>query len=264
MLVSTRDPDDGGVPLVPDHRRRGDRGGGPDRPVRPGMSPSPGDRLDGTREPPPPHPPARPTPGATFMAIEVRIPTILRTYTGGAKSVEGYGRHARRADRRPGRPARRAARPADRQAAALRRFVNVYLNDEDVRFLGGLETPVKDGDTVTVLPAVAGGALGGRPDRARRRAERGEPCGTTHCSTRSAARRWSGCPGSRPSHGRAAVGQAGGPQPDRLGQGPGRVFMIEQAEKDGLLAPGLHDPGAHLGQHRHLAGHGRPAAAATG
>jgi molybdopterin synthase sulfur carrier subunit len=41
---------------------------------------------------------------------------------------------------------------------ALRRFVNVYLNDEDVRFLGGLETPVADGDTVTVLPAVAGGA----------------------------------------------------------------------------------------------------------
>ena len=41
----------------------------------------------------------------------------------------------------------------------LRRFVNVYLNDEDVRFLGGLETPVKDGDTVTVLPAVAGGAF---------------------------------------------------------------------------------------------------------
>ena len=39
----------------------------------------------------------------------------------------------------------------------LRRFVNVYLNDEDVRFLGGLETSVKDGDNVTVLPAVAGG-----------------------------------------------------------------------------------------------------------
>ncbi len=41
--------------------------------------------------------------------------------------------------------------------AALRRFVNVYLNDEDVRFLGGLDAPLKDGDTVTVLPAVAGG-----------------------------------------------------------------------------------------------------------
>ena len=42
--------------------------------------------------------------------------------------------------------------------AGLRRFVNVYLNDEDVRFLGGLQTPVTDGDTVTVLPAVAGGS----------------------------------------------------------------------------------------------------------
>jgi len=43
--------------------------------------------------------------------------------------------------------------------AGLRRFVNVYLNDEDVRFLAGLDTPVKDGDTVTVLPAVAGGGI---------------------------------------------------------------------------------------------------------
>ena len=91
------------------------------------------------------------------MAIEVRIPTILRTYTSGAKSVEGSGstlaelltdldtRHSGLRDRLV-------------EGAALRRFVNVYLNDEDVRFLGGLETPVKDGDTVTVLPAVAGGS----------------------------------------------------------------------------------------------------------
>jgi len=91
------------------------------------------------------------------MAIEVRIPTILRTYTGGAKVVETSGStlgeliknldaaHAGIGDRLV-------------DGEALRRFVNVYLNDEDVRFLGGLETPVTDGDTVTVLPAVAGGA----------------------------------------------------------------------------------------------------------
>jgi MoaD family protein len=91
------------------------------------------------------------------MAIEVRIPTILRSYTGGAKSVEGAGdtladllsdlesRHGGLRDRLV-------------DDGGLRRFVNVYLNDEDVRFLGGLEAPVKDGDTVTVLPAVAGGA----------------------------------------------------------------------------------------------------------
>jgi molybdopterin synthase sulfur carrier subunit len=91
------------------------------------------------------------------MAIEVRIPTILRTYTGGAKAVEGSGdtldelfsdldaRHGGLRDRLV-------------DDAGLRRFVNVYLNDEDVRFLGGLGAPVRDGDTVTVLPAVAGGA----------------------------------------------------------------------------------------------------------
>jgi molybdopterin synthase sulfur carrier subunit len=91
------------------------------------------------------------------MAIEVRIPTILRTYTGGAKVVEGSGStlgeliknldaaHAGIGDRLV-------------DGGALRRFVNVYLNDEDVRFLGGLDTPVSNGDTVTVLPAVAGGA----------------------------------------------------------------------------------------------------------
>jgi sulfur-carrier protein len=91
------------------------------------------------------------------MAIEVRIPTILRTLTGGAKSVEGSGdtldeliadldaRHAGLRDRLV-------------DDSGLRRFVNVYLNDEDVRFLGGLTATVKDGDTVTVLPAVAGGS----------------------------------------------------------------------------------------------------------
>jgi sulfur-carrier protein len=91
------------------------------------------------------------------MAIEVRIPTILRTYTDGAKQVEGTGstlaelltdlesRHGGLRDRLV-------------DGGGLRRFVNVYLNDEDVRFLSGLDTPVKDGDTVTVLPAVAGGA----------------------------------------------------------------------------------------------------------
>ena len=90
------------------------------------------------------------------MAIEVRIPTILRTYTGGAKSVEGTG--ATLADLLSDLDARHSGlRDRLIEGAALRRFVNVYLNDEDVRFLGGLETPVKDGDTVTVLPAVAGG-----------------------------------------------------------------------------------------------------------
>jgi molybdopterin synthase sulfur carrier subunit len=90
------------------------------------------------------------------MAIEVRIPTILRNYTGGAKAVEGSGATLdellNNLDKEHG-----GLRDRLVDGEKLRRFVNVYLNDEDVRFLGGLETPVKDGDTVTVLPAVAGG-----------------------------------------------------------------------------------------------------------
>jgi molybdopterin synthase sulfur carrier subunit len=91
------------------------------------------------------------------MAIEVRIPTILRTYTDGAKQVEGNGSTLSELidDVDSSHNGLKDRLIAD---GALRRFVNVYLNDEDVRFLGGLETPVKDGDTVTVLPAVAGGA----------------------------------------------------------------------------------------------------------
>jgi sulfur-carrier protein len=92
------------------------------------------------------------------MAIEVRIPTILRSYTGGAKSVEGSGATLDELlvnlDTAHGGLRERLV-----DGEKLRRFVNVYLNDEDVRFLGGLETPVKDGDTVTVLPAVAGGSF---------------------------------------------------------------------------------------------------------
>ncbi|MEU7001347.1 MoaD/ThiS family protein [Nonomuraea sp. NPDC046570] len=90
------------------------------------------------------------------MAIEVRIPTILRTYTDGAKAVDAEGATldeliSNLEARHPGIKERLVDK------GALRRFVNVYLNDEDVRFLGGLGTPVADGDTVTVLPAVAGG-----------------------------------------------------------------------------------------------------------
>ncbi len=93
----------------------------------------------------------------TVMAIEVRIPTILRNYTGGEKSVEGSGSTLEElfADL-DGRYDGLRERLMD--GSGLRRFINVYLNDEDVRFLGGLSAPVSDGDTVTVLPAVAGGA----------------------------------------------------------------------------------------------------------
>jgi sulfur-carrier protein len=90
------------------------------------------------------------------MAIEVRIPTILRTYTDGEKSVSGEGGSlsALIDDLESNHPGIK-----DRliDNGDLRRFVNVYVNDEDVRFIGGLEATLNDGDQVVVLPAVAGG-----------------------------------------------------------------------------------------------------------
>ncbi|MBA2457215.1 MAG: MoaD/ThiS family protein [Nocardioidaceae bacterium] len=90
------------------------------------------------------------------MAIEVRVPTILRTHTGGAKVVSAEGATLRELmedveDTHAG------VRDRIVDGAALRRFVNVYVNDEDVRFTGGLDTPLSDGDVVVILPAVAGG-----------------------------------------------------------------------------------------------------------
>ena len=91
------------------------------------------------------------------MAIEVRIPTILRTYTGGEKAVEASGSTLSELiddleTNHPGIKERLI------EGEDLRRFVNLYVNDEDVRFIGGLDAELSDGDQVVVLPAVAGGA----------------------------------------------------------------------------------------------------------
>lgn len=91
------------------------------------------------------------------MAVQVRVPTILRAYTGGAKTVEGAGDSLGELfgdldSRHPGLRGRLVA-----DDGGLHRFVNVYVNDEDVRFLGALDAKLSDGDTVTILPAVAGG-----------------------------------------------------------------------------------------------------------
>ncbi len=92
------------------------------------------------------------------MAVEVRIPTILRTFTGGEKAVNGDGATlAAVIDDLEQRHAGIKGRLVE--GSDLRRFVNVYVNDEDVRFTGGLEAPTADGDVVVVLPAVAGGAV---------------------------------------------------------------------------------------------------------
>ena len=90
------------------------------------------------------------------MSIEVRIPTILRPFTKDQKAVAASGASltALIADLDSQFPG-----IGDRllENGALRRFINIYVNDEDVRFLGGLDAKIKDGDSVTILPAVAGG-----------------------------------------------------------------------------------------------------------
>ena len=95
------------------------------------------------------------------MPIQVRIPTPLRKFTGGAESVtvdstagttvaailqDIEGRH-------PGLKERICD-----DAGKVRRFVNVYVNGEDIRFLSSLETPVKEGDEISIVPAIAGGS----------------------------------------------------------------------------------------------------------
>ncbi|MDX3662679.1 MoaD/ThiS family protein [Streptomyces sp. ID05-26A] len=90
------------------------------------------------------------------MAVTVSIPTILRTHTGGEKSVSAAGTTlAEVIDDLENNHGGLKARLV--KEGVLHRFVNVYVNDEDVRFSGGLESAVKDGDNVTILPAVAGG-----------------------------------------------------------------------------------------------------------
>jgi len=94
------------------------------------------------------------------MAVEVRIPTILRKYADGEKAVAAEGDTVRELlgdlDRRyPG-----IAGQLLNEDGSLHRFVNVYVNDEDVRFLGALDAKLDDGDVVAILPAVAGGSGG--------------------------------------------------------------------------------------------------------
>lgn len=90
------------------------------------------------------------------MSVTVSIPTILRPHTGGEKRVEASGETL---------PAVISDLEANYSGISerlvengkLHRFVNIYVNDEDVRFSGGLDTAITDGDSVAILPAVAGG-----------------------------------------------------------------------------------------------------------
>ncbi|MEU8269909.1 MoaD/ThiS family protein [Sphaerisporangium sp. NPDC049002] len=91
------------------------------------------------------------------MSVSVRIPTILRTYTDGAAEVNGEGATLREVLQKletdfPGI----GARILD-ETGKIRRFVNVYVGEEDVRFVDGLDTVTPDGAQISVIPAVAGG-----------------------------------------------------------------------------------------------------------
>lgn len=92
------------------------------------------------------------------MSVSVRIPTILRSYTGDSSSVTAEGATLTEVlDSLEANHPGIKARIVD-EDGKLRRFVNVYVAEEDVRFAQGLDTPVKDGAQVSIIPAVAGGA----------------------------------------------------------------------------------------------------------
>jgi molybdopterin synthase sulfur carrier subunit len=91
------------------------------------------------------------------VAVEVRLPTVLRTHAGGASVVNLDGATVgevlgKLVAEYPG-----MAGQVVQEDGSLHKFVNIYVNDDDVRYLDGLNTPVPDGAEVSILPAVAGG-----------------------------------------------------------------------------------------------------------
>ena len=91
------------------------------------------------------------------MSIEVRIPPIIRKYTDGARVVQASGGTV--AELLDGLETQYPGIKGQlfTEDGKMHRFVNIYINDEDIRFLNSLETEVADGDVVSILPAVAGG-----------------------------------------------------------------------------------------------------------
>ncbi len=92
------------------------------------------------------------------MPVQVNLPTVLRSHAGGAKTVSVAGDTVGAvlvalADQYPGL----SGQVIDSDGS-LHKFVNVYLNDDDVRYLSSLDTPVTEADEISILPAVAGGS----------------------------------------------------------------------------------------------------------
>ena len=91
------------------------------------------------------------------MAVTVRLPTIMRTHAAGQSEVSAQGGTIGEVIDDLVRQFPGTSTHLKAPDGGVHKFVNVYLNDEDVRYLGKLDTPVKDGDQVSIIPAVAGG-----------------------------------------------------------------------------------------------------------
>ena len=91
------------------------------------------------------------------MSVKVKVPTIMRKHSGGNASVDGDGANlsALLDDLEAKYPG--ITKNIRSEDGGLHRFINIYVNDEDVRYLGSLDAAIKEGDVVSILPAVAGG-----------------------------------------------------------------------------------------------------------
>ena len=246
VLVSTREHgnNDGprGVQVLQDRRRRGDRGRGrrrrrPALPIRPTTPRSQGD-PDGHRGPDPHHP--------AHLHRTARRPS-----TASGASLE-------RADRRPRvePPRHQGAAGRGKDGGDLRRFVNVYVNDEDVRFIGGLDAALER--------RRPGRRAAGRRRRRRRIGRAAAPMShdprTTTSSPPSATPRWSGCRRLSPSPDVRLWAKLEDRNPTGSIKDRAALAMIEHGREGRAAPPRLHDPRADQRQHRHLAGDGREAA----
>lgn len=91
------------------------------------------------------------------MTVQVKIPTVLRKHTDGNATVDAQGGNVKELIDDIARQYPEFKDKVLSEDGSLHRFINVYANDEDVRYLEGIDTKLKDGDTVAILPAVAGG-----------------------------------------------------------------------------------------------------------
>jgi len=91
------------------------------------------------------------------MSVVVRIPTPLRKYTGGKAEVEADGASVREVFQNVEAAHRGVREKVLDESGSIRRFINVFVNGDDVRYLQGLDTSVKPGDELSIIPAIAGG-----------------------------------------------------------------------------------------------------------